>query len=62
MALSKATKLVNDLKVFWNRENVDSDDFAYTIDLAEKHFTHMESLQVELDLHNIPDDSHHLQD
>ena len=63
VARTKATKLVNDLKVLWSqKEKADSDDLAYNLNSAENHFTLLKSIQDELDLKDIPDDSHHLRD
>ena len=63
VARTKATKLVKDLNALWSqKEKADSDDLAYTINLAEKHFVVLNSVQDELDAHDIPDDTHHLQD
>ena len=63
VARTKATKLANDLRLLWSqKENADSDDLAYSISIAEDHFKSLESIQEELDQHDVPDDSHHLRD
>ena len=46
MARTKATKLVKDLSVLWSlKEKADSDDLAYIINSAEKHFHVLKGVQ-----------------
>ncbi|MPC25231.1 hypothetical protein E2C01_018336 [Portunus trituberculatus] len=62
VARTKATKLLNDLNALWSQKDAaDSDDLAYAINQAEGHVDFMQKLQLELDQHELPDDSNHVQ-